>query len=208
MVHVVNKYNRHAYSGVIDIMLSDRKRVFVDTLRWDVPHDSQKEWDEFDDDLAEYLILQDSSTGDHLASLRLLRTDRPHLLGKVFPFLCEMEEPMGPNIREITRFCLSPRLRAPERLLARNKLVRALVEYGLLTGISTYTAVCEMSFLSQVLSIGWYCRPLGLPQVVEGSTIGALRIDLDPNTLRQFVRSWQCDTTALRIAEFDTSLAA
>src|SRR5690606_28357064 len=117
----------------------DRKRVFVDLLRWDVPHDDVSERDQFDGPEAEYLIFADGD--DHIASLRLLRTDRPHLLGSVFPELVEGEVPRGPDIREISRFCISPRHRGPVRLQARRLLATALTEYALLSGLSAYTAV-------------------------------------------------------------------
>ena len=67
------------------------------------------------DEYAEYIILCDPRSERHLGSLRILRTDRPHILGDVFPMLCEGEVPVGPEIRELTRLCLSPDLRAADR---------------------------------------------------------------------------------------------
>jgi acyl-homoserine lactone synthase len=189
-------------------MHADRKRVFVDTLKWDIPHDEVIESDEFDDDEAEYLIVQDPQSGDHVASLRMLRTDRPHLLSQVFARLCEGEVPRGPEVREITRLCLSPRRRAGERLQARNLLARAIVEYGLLMGIARYTAVCEMAFLSQLLSAGWRCDPLGMPQVVDGTLVGAVEIGISPETYQMMVSSWRCNPPVMNVIEFDTPLAA
>jgi len=208
MVRLVTRENRSAYPVLVQSMHSDRKRVFVDIMKWDVPHDAYSERDSFDDEFAEYLIVQDPQTGDHLASMRLLRTDRPHLLGDVFPHLCDEGVPTGPNIREVTRLCMSPRLRARERLTARNVLIRSMVEYALLTGIRAYTGVADMGWLAQILSAGWDCRPLGLPQMVGGSMVGGLIIHIEPNTLQLFVDSWRCDTPRLSVLELDTRLAA
>ncbi len=208
MIRLINRDNIRACGTLVRSMHADRKRVFVDTLKWNIPHDEVIESDEFDDDDAEYLVVQDSQSSDHIASLRMLRTDRPHLLSEVFARLCEREVPRGPEVREITRLCLSPRRRAGERLHARNLLARAIVEYGLMMGINRYTAVCEMAFLSQLLSAGWRCDPLGLPQIVDGALVGAVEIGISPETYQMMISSWRCNSPRLNVIEFDTPMAA
>jgi acyl-homoserine lactone synthase len=189
-------------------MYRDRKRVFVDMLKWDIPHEAELERDRYDAGPAEYLILHDSSRGEHVASLRLLRSDLPHLMSDTFNDLCVGGAPSDPHVREITRLCVAPRGNAADRRLARNRLVRSMVEYGLLTGIRGFTAVCEMRFLSEVLSAGWDCRPLGLPKVIGGRPVGALRIDIDPSTLARLNENWSCDPVPLQYLEIDPALAA
>ena len=204
MVCVINRYTKGQHSQLIQAMHAERKRVFIDLQKWNLPHDGRCEYDEFDTEHAQYLVLADAAGGDHLASLRLLRTDMPHLMSEVFPYLCERGVPRGSDIREITRLCLSPRLRTGDRRRARNTLVRAMVEYGLMTGISAYTAVCEMSFLSEVLAIGWDVDPLGLPQMVDGKMLGAFQINLAPDTLSKMCDGWRCEQPALKLPEFDS----
>src|SRR5690242_15695686 len=109
MLHLIKGVDHPREAALVASMLADRKRVFVDLLGWDVPHDGTIERDEFDHDDSEYLIF--ARGDDHIASVRLLRTDRRHLLGSVFPELCEGDVPGGPDIREISRFCISPRHR-------------------------------------------------------------------------------------------------
>lgn len=201
MIRLINCENSAAYPSLVRAMHADRKRVFVDMLGWGLNHDSDLEQDRFDNADAEYLVLTDRISGDHLASMRLLHTDRPHLMTEVFPHLCEGGVLSGPEIREITRFCVAPRGRAADRRLARNMLVRSMVEYALLTGIRTFTAACNMGFLSEVLSAGWRCRPLGLPEMFDGALVGALRIDIDGDTLRSLVGSWSCAPVELRLAD-------
>ena len=111
-------------------------------------------------------------------------------------------------MREVTRLCVSPRLRPVVGRAARNTLIRGLVEYGLLSGIRAYTGVAEIKWLAQILSAGWDCRPLGLPQMMHGAMIGALIIHIEPNTLKLFVDSWRCSSPAMRVLEFDEPLAA
>ena len=182
MIQVVTVDNVSAYKGKMDAMFRDRKRVVVDILKWDIPCDGPFERDQFDTNSAEYLIVSNDK-GDHMGSVRLLRTDRPHILGALFPQLCDASVPKGPSIREITRLCLSPHLRAAERLKVRNRLATALTEYALLTDISSYTGVAEMGWLNQILSMGWRCDPLGIPKPVGKSLLGALHIHINSETI-------------------------
>jgi acyl-homoserine lactone synthase len=174
----------HAPSGeaVLKAMFAARKSVFVDLLKWDVQVvDGRYEVDQFDDAYATYLVLM-GAAGEHLGSARLLQTTRPHILGSLYPALCADAPPTGPHILEITRFCLDRRLRAPERRRVRDTLVAGLVDHALQAGITAYSAVAEMGWLQQILSFGWRCAPLGLPQRVEGKLLGAIRIDIDGQT--------------------------
>jgi acyl-homoserine lactone synthase len=159
-------------------MFEARKRVFVDLLKWNVPVlEGRFELDQFDDEHAVYLVVRGAS-GEHLASARLLETERPHILDTLFPDLCAVAVPRGPTVREITRFCLDRRLSAARRLAVRNMLVSALVDHALAQGITVYTGVAEFGWLQQILAFGWRCRPLGLPTVRDRRTLGALRIEI------------------------------
>jgi len=182
MVLVVERPHRPLASQALVRMFEARKRVFVDLLKWDVPVlDGRYEMDEFDDTHAVYLILL-GDQGEHLASARLLETCRPHILGDLFPSLCAAEPPRAPAILEITRFCLDPSQSSAQRLRSRNRLVSALVDYALGRGIATYTGVAEMGWLQQILAFGWRCRPLGIPRLINGKMLGALSIDVGPDT--------------------------
>lgn len=196
------------YSTLVEAMHADRKKVFIDTLKWDLPHDGVSERDQFDTSEASYLILQNGQIGDHLCSVRLLDTCRPHILGSIFPQLCEGAVPRGPTIREITRFCASPRYKAAERLRARNMMARALIELGHREGITAYTAVCDLGFLTQVLAAGWRCQPLGMPQPYEGGLIGAFMIFVDDNSLDLMTSGWRWDRPVLTIEDRNAALAA
>jgi acyl-homoserine lactone synthase len=68
----------------------------------------------------------------------------------------------------------------------RGLLATGLFEFGLLHGIKQFTGVANVEWLSQVLSAGWDCRPLGPPQEVSGEKIGAISIHVHSETLRNF----------------------
>ena len=208
MVQLVTAHNRARHRLALEHMHRERKAIFVDQLKWQIPCDGDFERDQFDDAFAEYLIVTDPATSAHLGSMRLLRTDRPHILGSLFGRMCEEEVPTGPDIREITRLCLSRRLRAAERRLVFHRLVTALVEYALLSDITAYTAVTSMHWLSQTLAMGWRCVPLGLPQIVDGEMVCAMMIHIEPNTI-QLLREAGCyQTSHLRLAEQEMAAAA
>ena len=163
-------------------MFAARKSIFVDLLKWDVPViDGAYEIDQFDDEHATYLILADTDAR-HLASARLLPTDRPHILGDLFPALCARGAPRGPEIFEITRFCLDRSLDAAERRAVRDQLVLALVDHALANGIARYVAIAEMSWFQQILAFGWHCTPLGLPQIHKSGMLCAIDILIEPET--------------------------
>jgi N-acyl-L-homoserine lactone synthetase len=177
MLHVIDRSSR-SEGAVLGAMFEARKRVFVDLLRWNVPVlGGSWEMDQFDTQDATYLVLADA-LGSHLASARLLRTDRPHILDTLFPKLCDKTPPASPDTREITRFCLDRSLRAACRRQCRNRLVTALVQHALASGITRYTAVADMSWAQQILAFGWRCIPLGPSR----DALIALSIEIDADT--------------------------
>ena len=182
MLHVLQTSTSPTSDTVLRGMFAARKSVFVDLLKWKVPViDGTYEIDQFDDTHATYLILTDSA-GRHLGSTRLLPTVRPHILDSLYGILCEEAPPRGPGVFEITRFCLDRHLRASERRTVRDTLVRALADHALESDIGAYTAIAEMGWFQQILAFGWRCRPLGLPCVIDGAMLAAIRIEIDSST--------------------------
>ena len=199
MLHAVKGFGYPEHDRMLASMFADRKRVFVDLLKWDVPHDERSERDQFDGYDAEYLIFANGD--DHIASVRLLRTDQPHLLGAVFPDLVDGDVPSGPDIREISRFCISPRHRGEVRQQARRLLATALTEYALLYGLSAYTAVAHVARMSHLFSTGWRVKPLGLPDLAAQHPAGALKIEIDNNTMQLLRRSGRYEHATLHFAQ-------
>lgn len=207
MAQLVNTANKRQYQPLLSSMFRDRKRVFVDYLGWDLPTSDGEEQDGFDAFGAEYLILCAPGGQDHLGSLRLLRTDRPHILDTMFADLCEGEVPRGPNIREISRLCLSPRCGRDQVADYRAHLATALVEYALLTEIDAYTAVIDASNLTPLLARGWHCQPMGLPRIHARQNLLAVRLDITPQTIALLRRAGNYRENALQCA-LDVELVA
>lgn len=189
MTALITVANAAEHADLLHAMHVDRKRIFVDWLGWNVPHDDETERDQFDDDMAEYLVVADPISGGHLGSVRLLPTDRPHILGDLFPHMCEGAPPRSARLREATRLCVSPDCPKEDRRSVRRTIICAMAEYGLLCGFEGYTLLTEMSFLSRIAALGWRCEMLGMPQPHAGQLLGALRLLLDADTIPSLRRS-------------------
>lgn len=163
-------------------MFRDRKEQFVDQLGWDVPVvEGRYELDDYDGDDAHYLIAADVD-GRHAASMRLLPTTRCHLLADHFADLCDGRIPRGPQVMEITRLCLPQRLGREERRSVRNRLISGMVDHALQSRVSVLTGVVTAVFRETVLAMGWRAAPLGPARTHQGSSIGAFRLDIGPDT--------------------------
>lgn len=180
MVILVDDTSRRRHANGVEQMHQTRREVFVERLGWALEVDEVgREIDAFDTSDAEYLLDIDD-TGRVLGSARLLRTDRPHLLSEHFADLVEGPPPRGVLIREISRLVTAPGLPRERCMRVRHRLASALMEYGLYLGLESYTLVTHTSWLPTLLCVGWTCRPLGLPQMRDGQSIGALAIEVSP----------------------------
>ncbi len=168
-------------------MFEDRKRLFVDLMRWDVPVvDGRFEIDQFDGADATYIVAHGAEArkvaGLHHGSMRLLPTTAPHILGDLFPELAEGAVPRGDDVAEITRLCLPTRLGASERTSVRNRLISAMVDHALENGIRVLTGVVRPAFCETVLVLGWRAAALGPVQIIGGQSLAAFRVEIDTET--------------------------
>ncbi|MBA4090118.1 MAG: autoinducer synthase [Sphingobium sp.] len=181
-------------------MYRDRKRVFIDLMGWDLPVlDERYEIDQFDGPDTLYLIVA-SPEGEHLGSIRLLPTDRPTVLGEIFGHLCEAGAPASARVWELSRLCLSPRIRAIRRREVRNRLLTTAVKVALSNDATHLCCVVYAWYMPEVLSYGWHCRPLGLPQPDPSGPVIALEIRLDGETRILMDQAGTWDETPVAIS--------
>ncbi len=205
MILIVDNENRYSERRALRTMFEARKQVFIDLLGWDLPVLAGRfEVDQFDDGEAVYLIVTDRESR-HLASARLLDTTRPALLDCLYPDLVDGEVPRGPQIKEITRFCLSRGIGAAVRRKARDMLLVGLADYALANGIESYTGVAELAWFNQIARFGWDCLALGPPRVHEGRALAALHIRIDATTIAKLAGTGIVSDGA--IAEFPAQAA-
>jgi N-acyl-L-homoserine lactone synthetase len=202
MVLLIDRTNAGDYEELLRAMHGVRKAVFVDRLKWDVPVvEDEYEIDQFDTENAVYLVNIDEATGQHLASVRLLASTKPHVLAEIFPGLCQDGPPNSTDTWEITRLCTSPGLPRDVAAHARHKLAVALVEYGLLHGICRYTCVIEVQNIPSLIAPGWCCNPLGPPKEINGALLGAFALSIVPTTLDLMLKRWGGSLPVLEIQQ-------
>src|SRR3546814_8284385 len=98
-------------------------------------------------------------------------------------------------------------LTTSERRSARNQLVTALAEHALRTGITDYTGVAELSWLTQVLRFGWQCMPLGRV-VREGSrSLAGLHFHIDDRTIASLQRGQVSEPPSFRLVGLEGGAA-
>ena len=182
MIHVIDNHVGAGSQPLLRSMFADRKRLFVDLFGWDVPVvDDEYEMDQFDNADTIYLIVADDD-GGHAASIRLFPSNRPHMLGTLFPHLCPFGVPVDDTTWESTRLCLPQRHGAERRRELRNLLFSAMVDVALERGIERYTGVIPDPFRKEVLAMGWQAEPLGPAVRIPGGPIGAFLIHVRPDT--------------------------
>lgn len=181
MILTLQNYPESAHCVALETMFADRKAQFVDFFDWEVPVvDGRFEMDQFDTDAAVYIVAIDEA-GRHEASLRMLPSWLPHLLGDVFPHICVGGVPVGPTTWESTRLCLPSRHGAARRRELRNELISAMADFALARGIEHITGVIPDGFRREVLAMGWRAEPLGPAIRIKGGPIGAFRIEVTPD---------------------------
>lgn len=182
MIRIIEGMEAPGCDPMWDAMFADRKRVFVDLRNWDVPVLAGRfEIDQFDGPRSIYCIATDAH-GAHRGSIRLLPTDAPHILGTLFPELCDGPVPCGPALYELTRACVSPDLPACDRRVVRNMLTSAVVDYALYRGIAGFTCIADSTWLAQIPRLGWRVRALGAPRRIGRAMTGALQIEIERET--------------------------
>lgn len=184
MVYAITTDNRILFARELDSMHRDRKRVFIDWLKWNVPVvDGVYEKDQFDTDHATYLVAADPETGQHWGSLRLIPSLSPHMLKDVFASLCDNGVPVGPDIWEMTRICLSPSITREKARESLGLIWLATIEFCLERGVTLITGLTHAVFISNILAAGIDIEPLGPPKMFDDMQFGALQVRIDEKLL-------------------------
>lgn len=184
MIHLVDAENILQYSDEMEQAYRLRHQVFVEESKWEELRKADgREIDQFDDGRALHMLyIQD---GTVLGYQRMLPTTRPHLLSDVMPELCEGARPVGPEVWEWTRYCVSRPHRERGRALSpiANALLSGIVEWGLATGVSSIIIEMEPIWLLRLVQLYFRVTPLGLPRRYGPSDVVAVTARFDAQTL-------------------------
>lgn len=182
MIHLITQENRALYRRDLLEMHRQRKALFVDQMHWPLACEEGLEIDQFDAPDSIYL-LHFASSGELLASARLLPTSRPHLLDTVFPQLCAAGVPKGADIWEATRFCPLPTLESEARHQLLGVIISGILEAGLIFGMRAVTFVAGAALKPLALQAGWRAEALGPTLRYKRDRVSACIAALDPEGL-------------------------
>jgi acyl homoserine lactone synthase len=164
-----------------------RHHVFVETLGWKLPCEPGFERDQFDREDTVYIIARDAMELI-CGCARLLPTTSPYLLAEVFPRLLNgMPAPSDSHTWELSRFSTQSTRsnEALDRDEARRRfclLFSAVVEAALAKGATRLITFTALGVERILRSIGMHAHRVGPPQLVDGSPVLALWIELDDQT--------------------------
>jgi acyl homoserine lactone synthase len=169
MIAVIEPYNAHEYSDLLDQMFCLRARIFRDRLGWDVQVADGRERDKYDDEGPVYLIYADDESLKVKGSLRLLPTTGPTVLADIFSdTLPDAVRLSAPTIWECTRFCLEDdilnRGHREELLIASAVLIAALGDVAIKAGIESIVGNFDSTMLRLYRRIGCDVEVLGSTQ--------------------------------------------
>lgn len=167
MIVSIQPFEHANYQDVLSAMFKARKRVFSDTLDWDVTIRDDKEIDAYDGLNPVYLVWCDKARLRHYGSIRLMPTTGPTLLhdvfGRTFPDAAALT---APGIWEGTRMCIDEC--ALERDYAGmssghafSLMLVALCEFALSHGIHTLISNYEPHFKRIYTRAGARVQELG-----------------------------------------------
>jgi N-acyl-L-homoserine lactone synthetase len=189
MIFIVTAENRRLFDSDIHEMHRQRKRVFADQLGWKLPIVGDMEIDAYDREDTIYLLAKPMPEASVVASVRLLSTERPHLMVDLFRDACSDAPPCGPSIWEVSRFCIAPDVRSRrERIGLVWEIVCGVTETALLFGIEHVTFATNGALLPLVLECGWHARRLGPTLPDGGDRITAVAASITPDGLRNVRR--------------------
>jgi N-acyl-L-homoserine lactone synthetase len=166
MIVVIQQYNAHEHSDLLDEMFRLRARVFRDRLRWDVQVVDGKERDKYDDERPVYLVYADDASRKVKGSLRLLPTTGPTVLADIFQdTVPDAVHLSSPTTWECTRFCLEDHGASfgqrEELLVASTALIAALGEVAIAAGIESIVGNFDSTMLRVYRRIGCEVEVLG-----------------------------------------------
>jgi acyl homoserine lactone synthase len=166
MIVVVEQYNAHKYSRLMDEMFRLRARIFHDRLKWDVRVTDGRERDKYDEEAPVYIIYTDEQQREVKGSLRLLPTTGPTLLADCFAdTIPDAVHLSSPTIWEGTRFCLSETIMDRESqdglLFASTVMITGLGELAVKAGIESVIGNFDAAMLRLYRRVGCELEILG-----------------------------------------------
>jgi acyl-homoserine lactone synthase len=187
VIHIVTPENDYLYRAEMEQAYRLRHQVIVEEMGWtDLAKPDGREIDQFDNKHAVHMLCIEHH--EVHGYQRLLPTTRPHLLSDIMPELCEVEQPVGADIWEISRHCVAPCHRSGGHYASpvANALGSGLLEWALECGVSKFIVEIEPTGLLPLVQLHFQPLPLGLPHKINGREVLAVTLTFDERTLERF----------------------
>ena len=188
----------HRYGRAFYQFLALRKKVFVDGLKWDVPHNEIVEMDQYDTPLAHYsLVLHDGEVvggartmattsvwGEHTYMLRDAWSGKlPHIPRHVMSV-----EIASPQVWECTRLVLYDALTSQaDRSECLTLIIDGLVELARAKGASTLISLSPLPLMRAMRQLGYEVTLLGdaYRNGGDGRQYGVMRMPTEYSAARR-----------------------
>lgn len=166
---------------------SYRHKVFIEMLGWELQTKNGVELDQFDRPDTLYVIAQDDD-GTINGCARLLPTDRPYLLGEVFPQLLNGQPlPASPDVWELSRFAAVDFDNQTSSALGQFSseiavsLLRQSIACAAEQGAKRLITVSPLGVERLLRRAGFHSHRAGPPMIIGGHPIVACWIEVEPN---------------------------
>jgi acyl homoserine lactone synthase len=174
--------------GVHAKVANYRHKIFVERLGWQLQTQNNEELDQFDRPDTIYVVAQDSD-GRVSGCARLLPTNRPYLLGEIFPELLNgLPAPNSPEVWELSRFAAvdpdNPAGTARGQLSSTTaiKLLHEAIACAARHGAKHLISVSPIGIERLLRAAGVHAHRAGPPLVIGGHPIFACWIEI-PSTV-------------------------
>lgn len=166
-----------------------RQQVFVERLGWKLQTSQGMEADQFDRPDTVYVVAQNHKA-EIVGCARLLPTNRPYLLGEIFPQLLNgLSVPCSSDVWELSRFAAGRLDDAKEETANRSllnpmlspiaePLLREAIRCVAVHGAKRLITVSPLGVERLLRRAGIEARRAGPPVLIEGSPVVACWIEL------------------------------
>ncbi|MEL6958499.1 MAG: acyl-homoserine-lactone synthase [Pseudomonadota bacterium] len=167
--------NVHQHGSAFFDYLALRKQFFVDTLRWQIPHNADVEMDQYDNPMARYSLVLDDD-GTVLAGARAMSTsaewgDHTYMLkdamtGKLSTIPANLIDGIieSPKVWECTRLVISPEVKSMRaRTQCLDLIVEGLIEMATREGAETLISLSNLWLLRALNRLGYAAELMGEP---------------------------------------------
>jgi N-acyl-L-homoserine lactone synthetase len=204
----------HRHGSVFWDYLKLRKSVFVDAMKWDIPHNDTMEMDQYDTPVAHYsLVVRD---GEVLGGARMMATTavwgqhtymlRDAYSGKLTHIPPEVMsvDIASPKVWECTRLVISDRLQTQaERSDCLRLIVDGLVDIARENGADELICLSSLALMRALRLLGYDATRLGAPyrNAEDGRQYAVLHMPAEYSALHPSRRTGHL--SVVRPREFD-----